>query len=74
MAAWRTAVCRLLGPKMMSYLTLLAPQSHMWGQTSQTLSILSPTRDWGSMSELGYKELYDKRVKLMPNKFSCVYV
>ena len=28
-------------------LTLLAPQSHIWGQSTQTISSLSPKRDWG---------------------------
>ena len=34
---------------------LLEPQSHMWGQTTQTLSSLSPKRDCGSK---GVKELH----------------
>ena len=29
-------------------LTLLEPQSHMWGHTTQISSNLSPKRDWGS--------------------------
>ena len=35
-------------------LTLLEPQSHMWGQTAQISSMLSPKRDCGSQDSLTF--------------------
>ena len=43
--------CRFVlscGAKLSDHLSLLEPQSHMWGQTTQISSSLSPKRDCGS--------------------------
>ena len=40
-------VCPQNGSAVLKGLTPLAPHSHMWGQSTLSISSLSPKRDWG---------------------------